>query len=608
MMSRTMVMMVVVAAAVAAQCVAAVPERVSPYRYAPEDPNSRLYYSYENNLAFGGDLVGALNKTGFYGTWDAVEGGGWADFSVNGLDDKVAWQYIWADPNNPGTDFLGVQFFTAYTSDSGVVTSLAVDSAQIMWGPGDVAALDDVNEQRFYLFGDLDGDGISDVILVTTGDDILPEEPGFADDLFWAAYVSEGEAGIPFGNWWDGRGYLMFGYDGDIPLVGDINGDGLADAILYTPGDPGTVRVLFGAEDGFGGDTSNQPTADAEVQLGIPGDMLALGDVNGNGHADLILWRAHPTDDTYVLEVYLTDPIDLWDNIVDGQPDIVAEAGFPSLGDEILFARLDVEPMDVEPELTSADFVDTYNTPGGWSDDINFEIAERQSGALAPISYTDNHTAAGNDWGSQIMSDGTFGTLQLGGAAHVGGTDIHTAMVSPDYNFNKAYEVSVDFLVANNSGGYHYSAISFGSALTRDDAAGTFGIRMVQDNLAGGFGSFFQIYDGTDLVGNLLSEFDAGDWNSLQIFFTSVDGDWNPDGGDPWDGGNISVGILANDDVVWASGISGYSQNYITLEGSWDFAAFGLASHDFNNLTVVPEPATLAILGLGAVGLLRKRR
>lgn len=247
------------------------------------------------------------------------------------------------------------------------------------------------------------------------------------------------------------------------------------------------------------------------------------------------------------------------------------------------------------------------------SNDINFQYAARQGGTPATYNESPVDTSTTN-WYSQIVSNGA-GNLLLandGGAPGWGQPGFGSTLATPNMNFSGVVgtnvigtKVSLAVNVNNAAGAWSYAAVNFGSSLTQRDGAGTIGVSLVQDNTSGGLGSFFQLYRGAELF-NFSVPFNAGAYNNVEVFFTDLQGD-----GNPWDGGNMAVGVAVNGTTVGGFNTSGWTQNYITLEGSWNFAG-GLGIHNFDNLTVysspVPEPATMALLGFGAIAALRRSR
>lgn len=75
---------------------------------------------------------------------------------------------------------------------------------------------------------------------------------------------------------------FFFGNPGDIPFMGDWNGDGVATPGLYRQSD-GYVYVRF---------SNTQGVADREFFFGNPGDVPLIGDFDGDGRDSVSIWRA----------------------------------------------------------------------------------------------------------------------------------------------------------------------------------------------------------------------------------------------------------------------------------------------------------------------------
>lgn len=75
---------------------------------------------------------------------------------------------------------------------------------------------------------------------------------------------------------------FYFGNPGDVPFMGDWNGDGTA-----TPG-------LYRQSDGFVylRDSNTQGVADREFYFGNPGDLPLVGDFDGDGRDSVSIWRS----------------------------------------------------------------------------------------------------------------------------------------------------------------------------------------------------------------------------------------------------------------------------------------------------------------------------
>lgn len=112
------------------------------------------------------------------------------------------------------------------------------------------------------LVGDFNGDTISDLAIYRNG--------------FW--FISLYSNGVT--NW-----TVAFGTPEDVPLSADINGDGLADIVLYRPS-TGVWYVKYNRGGAF-------PQIPDRISFfgGGTGDVPVLGDFNGNGTVDRAIYR-----------------------------------------------------------------------------------------------------------------------------------------------------------------------------------------------------------------------------------------------------------------------------------------------------------------------------
>lgn len=111
--------------------------------------------------------------------------------------------------------------------------------------------------------GDYDGDGISDMAVYREGKNVGAES--------FIYYRPSGTPGADFTT-------IQLGVKGDIPVVGDYDGDGKTDAAVYRPSNG--VWYMLQSRDGFKG-----------VQFGISTDTPVAADYDGDGKTDLAVYR-----------------------------------------------------------------------------------------------------------------------------------------------------------------------------------------------------------------------------------------------------------------------------------------------------------------------------
>ncbi|MCT2583942.1 FG-GAP-like repeat-containing protein [Actinophytocola gossypii] len=122
--------------------------------------------------------------------------------------------------------------------------------------------------------GDVDGDGRDDIVT-------------FTRDALGDVYVarSTGSGFIASAKWHD-----FFGIAGESPGVADVNGDGRADIVTFTHGGDADVYVALSTGSGFG------PSAKWHDSFATGRVTPRLGDVNGDGRADLVAFDGDPAE------------------------------------------------------------------------------------------------------------------------------------------------------------------------------------------------------------------------------------------------------------------------------------------------------------------------
>jgi hypothetical protein len=266
-------------------------------------------------------------------------------------------------------------------------------------------------------------------------------------------------------------------------------------------------------------------------------------------------------------------------------------------------------------------FSDNFNVAGGENWDVNAEHAggSRQAGTIASTPWLQGHGGVGDydivgtvaDEGPEGAGDGFL--TQIDNASHPDKLLLASfpgggySSVSPDHNFNvnagsvSSY-LSISFTVDpfDSAAGTNdqWTCINIGSAQNDSivSSQSQFGI-LFRDN--GGY----QAFDSSSFVseGAYSTDPTGVTTHSIELrLYGLLDGN-------AFDGsGDMLIEVWADGSKFYDYTKSGgYIDNYITL-GNIGGGDFTTSTFDDFSVSVVPEPATLVLMGLGGLLLRRK--
>lgn len=151
--------------------------------------------------------------------------------------------------------------------------------------------------------GDVDGDGLADVLLGATGESSVASEQGAA---YLVTRARQGELHMPG----DATAVLLGEAAGDwagkaVAIVPDVNGDGLAELAVAASGIGSGMGMVYFVTSPVAGtlDLGTVQTTLTSQDILVDPVLLAAGDPNGDGQPELLLGSARPN--SYAGAVYL---------------------------------------------------------------------------------------------------------------------------------------------------------------------------------------------------------------------------------------------------------------------------------------------------------------
>ncbi|MEU7919515.1 FG-GAP repeat domain-containing protein [Micromonospora zamorensis] len=210
-----------------------------------------VYVALSTGTAFGGGMK--------WHDWFApgAEIGAVGDVDGDGRDDIVAFTH------NPAGDV-----YVALSTGTGFGPGLKWHEYFSPFG-------------EFPALGDVNGDGRDDLVTFTQG-------PAAASDVIVA--LSNGSSFGAAQKWHD-----LFAVGAELPRVGDINGDGRDDIVTFTCNADADVYAATSTGTGFAGTTVKW-----NDYFCLAGEFPYLGDADGDGRDDLIVFTKGGTNDVHV--------------------------------------------------------------------------------------------------------------------------------------------------------------------------------------------------------------------------------------------------------------------------------------------------------------------
>lgn len=245
---------------------------------------------------------------------------------------------------------------------------------------------------------------------------------------------------------------------------------------------------------------------------------------------------------------------------------------------------------------------DNFSTSDGQNLNFSHQVgsSSRQTGLYANTAYLDTHAGGGNDFRTQV-NEPTFG--ETGFFFPVNNSFSGSTKVTPNRNFNtdgSIVTVSANLLTQSSASGGDFISLKIGASNPQEDVNSgsglTLAIRPWQI-----LGNNYEIYYGSTLLQTGNNSAITGTNNLVELGFNTS----------AFDNSSATVTVKVNSTIIYTNTLTtGFTGNYVTVQAADLTSAGSSTFFGVDNLTIsaVPEPISLAMIGLIGFGLMRRQR